>query len=148
MCSNHGNTTEAFLQQMCRIRKLKSNEIEFFIPDKIYDSKQIYIPYSYKHCRSSYQNCMNIASSEIDKIINDSKSFNSLFEHVSNVGLRDIDTSTNEYIYDSFIEDIASYTLKQKLDTEHYYYHTFKRLLLSHGFNIKYVIYDLDTKDK
>jgi len=101
LCSNHGNIT---VQQMCRIRKLKSNEIMFFILDKIYDSRQICVPCSYKHCRFSYQNCMNLASSKIDKIINNS----------------DIHTTTNEYIYDSFIEDIASYTLEQKLDTEHY----------------------------
>jgi len=56
---------------------------------------------------------MNLTSSEIDKIINDSSSLNSLFEQVSNVGLRDIDTTTNEHIYASFIEDIALYTLNR-----------------------------------
>jgi hypothetical protein len=56
---------------------------------------------------------MNLKSSEIDKMINDSSSFNSLFEQVSNVGLRDIDTTTNKYIYASFIGDIVLYTLNR-----------------------------------
>ena len=137
--SGNSNSYRSFVQQLLRIRHVKSNEYEFFLSKDTKGSGSRFAPlYSYEYCEKLIRTSNQLENMTIDEIES---------MKILQCDIPRIDVNNKERHYNKFMEHVCINNMKEKLDSKTYYFSMLCDLLEFHGFEIEFIKHDYNITD-